>query len=92
MTDYKRASDRCTRQSEIAGRKEMIDREHKLSVVRQARLLGVSRSSLYYSPRPVLDGDLTWSNIRRSIDHGLAQPYFQLDNEALYFGEVDLDP
>ncbi|MBB4346230.1 hypothetical protein GGE56_007710 [Rhizobium leguminosarum] len=30
----------------------MIDREHKLSVVRQAKLLGFSRGSVYYSPRP----------------------------------------
>ena len=29
-----------------AGRKEMIDREHKLSVVRQAKLLGFSRGSV----------------------------------------------
>lgn len=36
----------------------MIDREHKLSVVRQAKLLGFSRGSVYYSPRPVSDGDL----------------------------------
>jgi putative transposase len=27
----------------------MIDREHKLSVVRQAKLLGFSRGSVYYS-------------------------------------------
>ncbi|WP_199823815.1 IS3 family transposase [Labrenzia sp. OB1] len=49
---------RSARQGGIAGRKEMIDREHKLSVVRQAKLLGFSRSSVYYSPRPVSDGDL----------------------------------
>ena len=36
----------------------MIDRTHKLSVARQAELLGFSRSSVYYSPRPVSDGDL----------------------------------
>jgi len=70
----------------------MIYRENKLQVVRQAKLLGVSRSSLCYSPRPVLDGDVTSLNIRRSIDHGLTQPYFHLDNEILYFVEVQLDP
>ena len=43
----------------------MIDREHKLSVVRQARLLGFSRGSVYYSPRPVSDGDLA---LMRRID------------------------
>ena len=36
----------------------MIDRAHKLSVTRQARLLGFSRGSIYYSPRPTSDGDL----------------------------------
>jgi len=34
----------------------MIDRAHKLSVARQAKLLGFSRGSVYYSPRPVSDG------------------------------------
>lgn len=43
----------------------MIDREHKLSVVRQARLLGFSRGSVYYCPRPVSDGDLA---LMRRID------------------------
>ncbi|MGO7042261.1 IS3 family transposase [Rhizobium acaciae] len=56
---------RCARQSGIAGRKEMIDREHKLSVVRQAKLLGFSRGSVYYLPRPVSDGDLA---LMRRID------------------------
>lgn len=37
----------------------MIDCEHKLSVARQARLLGFSRGSVYCSPRPVSTGDLT---------------------------------
>ena len=36
----------------------MIDRSHKLSVVRQTKLLGFSRGSVYYSPRPVSEGDL----------------------------------
>lgn len=35
----------------------MIDRSHKLSVARQAKLLGFSRGSVYCSPRPVPDGD-----------------------------------
>ncbi|MBY5325600.1 IS3 family transposase, partial [Rhizobium leguminosarum] len=56
---------RCARQSGIAGRKEMIDRKHKLSVVRQAKLLGFSRGSVYYLPRPVSDGDLA---LMRRID------------------------
>ncbi|WP_200953640.1 IS3 family transposase [Rhizobium sp. Root483D2] len=56
---------RSARQGGIAERKEMIDREHKLSVVRQAKLLGFSRGSVYYSPRPVPDGDLA---LMRRID------------------------
>ncbi len=36
----------------------MFDRSHKLSVARQAKLLGFSRGSVYYSPRSVSDGDL----------------------------------
>ncbi|WQP41051.1 IS3 family transposase (plasmid) [Sinorhizobium medicae] len=56
---------RCARQGGIAGRKEMIDRTHRLSVVRQAKLLGFSRGSVYYSPRPVSDGDLA---LMRRID------------------------
>ncbi len=47
------------------GRKEMIDRSHKLSVARQPKLLGVSRSSVYYSPRSVSDVDLA---LMRRID------------------------
>jgi putative transposase len=36
----------------------MIDRQCKLSVVRQPKLLGFSRGSVYYLPRPVSSGDL----------------------------------
>lgn len=43
----------------------MIDREHKLSISRQSKLLGFSRGSVYYSPRPVSDGDLA---LMRRID------------------------
>jgi len=31
----------------------MIDRQHDLSIAKQAEALGISRSSVYYSPRPV---------------------------------------
>ena len=30
----------------------MIDRNHRLSVGRQAKALGISRGSVYYLPRP----------------------------------------
>lgn len=43
----------------------MINRVHKLSIVRQAKLLGLSRGSVYYLPRPVPGGDLA---LMRRID------------------------
>jgi putative transposase len=43
----------------------MIDREHELSITRQAEVLKVSRGSLYYQPRPVSDADLV---IMRRLD------------------------
>jgi putative transposase len=36
----------------------MIDRTAKLSVGHQAKVLGISRGSVYYKPRPVSDADL----------------------------------
>ena len=36
----------------------MIDPTSKLSINRQARVLGISRSSVYYQPRPISDADL----------------------------------
>jgi len=36
----------------------MIDRTHRLSVTRQARLLQLSHASVYYVPRPVPASDL----------------------------------
>ena len=43
----------------------MIDREHTLSITRQAEALGISRGSVYYLPRPVSDADL---KLMRRID------------------------
>ena len=43
----------------------MIDREHDLSIVKQAKALSISRSSVYYLPRPVPAADL---RIMRRID------------------------
>ncbi|MHC2790666.1 hypothetical protein ACVMBZ_009918 [Bradyrhizobium liaoningense] len=31
----------------------MIDRDHDLSIVRQAKVLKLARSTVYYEPRPV---------------------------------------
>lgn len=36
----------------------MIDSKAKLSLSRQAKVLGISRGSVYYKPRPVSDADL----------------------------------
>ncbi len=49
----------------VAERKEMTDRSHRLSLARQADLLGISRSSLYYIPRPTSEEDL---RLMRRID------------------------
>ena len=43
----------------------MTDRTHKLSLTRQAELLGISRGSLYYEPRPVCEAELA---LMRRID------------------------
>ena len=43
----------------------MIDRGHNLSLGRQAELLGLSRSTLYYEPRPVPAAEVA---IMRRID------------------------
>ena len=43
----------------------MIDRNHELSITRQAELLELSRASVYYLPRPSSESDLT---LMRRID------------------------
>jgi putative transposase len=43
----------------------MTDRSHQLSLTRQAELLGISRGSLYYEPRPICEDDL---RLMRRID------------------------
>lgn len=43
----------------------MIDRDHPLSVVRQAKLLDISRGAVYYQPRPTSGADLA---LMRRID------------------------
>ena len=48
-----------------AERKTMIDRDHGLSLGRQAKALGISRGSVYYLPRPTSDADLA---LMRRID------------------------
>ena len=36
----------------------MIDREHDLPVTKQAAVVGIARSTVYYLPRPVSASDL----------------------------------
>ena len=36
----------------------MIDHQHDLSITKQAKLLNISRGSVYYLPRPVSAADL----------------------------------
>ena len=43
----------------------MIDRNHPLPITRQARALGVARSTVYALPTPVSDRDL---DLMRRID------------------------
>ena len=43
----------------------MIDRTHALPITRQTAALGISRSGLYYTPRPVAEADLA---LMRRID------------------------
>ena len=43
----------------------MIDRDHGLCLGRQAKALGISRSGVYYMPRPASDADLA---LMRRID------------------------
>lgn len=52
----------------------MIDPAHPLSVVRQARLLDISRSSTYYKPQPMSEADLALMRIidRLHLEHPFA--------------------
>jgi hypothetical protein len=56
---------RGAHQGGIAERKAMIDPEHDLPIQKQAEVLEISSSSVYYQPRPVSEPDL-W--LMRRID------------------------
>jgi putative transposase len=69
----------------------MIDRSHDLSITRQAELLGFSRGSVYYLPRPVSEGDMRL--MRRLDELHLEHPFMgarmlrdQLLREGLQVG------
>jgi len=51
----------------------MIDPTHKLSVTKQAKMLGIARSTVYYQPKPISDEE--WA-LRAEIDRlHLAYPF-----------------
>jgi putative transposase len=52
----------------------MIDRGAKVTVTRQAELLALSRSSVYYSPRALSDRDLLL--MRRLDELHLQWPFY----------------
>lgn len=69
----------------------MIDRSHELPVVHQAKLLKVSRGSVYYLPRPVSEADLAL--MRRVDELHLKHPFMgarmlrdQLAREGVHAG------
>ena len=51
----------------------MIDKTHALSVTRQAALLNLSRSNVYYLPKSVLESDLAL--MRRMDELHLEYPF-----------------
>jgi len=51
----------------------MIDREHRLPIQGQAKVLSISRGTAYYRPRPVSDKDL--SSMRKLDDLYLNYPF-----------------
>jgi putative transposase len=69
----------------------MIDRSHKLPLIRQVKALGVSRSSIYYQSRSISDAGL--SLMRRideiHLDHPFAGSRMMRDllcHEDIHFG------
>ena len=69
----------------------MIDRDHDLSITRQAKLLDMSRGSVYYMPQPVSDADLAL--MRRIDELHLKHPFMgarmlrdQLERQGIHAG------
>jgi len=51
----------------------MINRTHPLPLTRQAKVLGISRGSVYYQPKPISDADL--KVMRRMDEFHLEHPF-----------------
>jgi putative transposase len=69
----------------------MIDPKHEVSITRQAELLGISRSAVYYVPRPIPEADLAL--MRRIDELHLEYPFAGartlrdlLEQEGIYAG------
>ena len=69
----------------------MIDRDHTLSITRQASLLNISRGTVYYLPQPVSPADLTL--MRRIDELHLKHPFMgarmlrdQLGRQGIHAG------
>ena len=62
----------------------MIDPEHDLPIKQQAEVLGISRSTVYYEPRPISDEDL-WL-MRRLDELHLNYPFPAAACCAVYCG------
>jgi putative transposase len=69
----------------------MIERDHALTVTRQAKLLAISRGSVYYLPRGVSDADLAL--MRRLDELHLEHPFMgarmlrdQLQRQGIHVG------
>ena len=65
----------------------MIDRNHPLSIVKQAAAVGISRAAVYYVPRPISEADLVL--MRRIDELHLPHPFMgarQLKRELLRAG------
>jgi putative transposase len=69
----------------------MIDRDHDLTITRQAELLNISRGSVYYLPRPVSAADLAL--MRRIDELHLEHPFMgarmlrnQLHRDGVHVG------
>jgi putative transposase len=69
----------------------MIDRDHKLPITHQAKLLNISRGTVYYLPQPVRPADLAL--MRRIDELHLKHPFMgarqlrrQLDREDIHVG------
>ena len=73
----------------------MIDRTDPLPVVKQAKLLAISRGTVYYTPRPTSEADLAL--MRRIDELHLEHPFMgqrmlirQLKREGIVVGRVHM--